>query len=251
MFTSYAFWKLTLGVVATFGLYSVLYRETKFFRFFEHVFLGLAAGYTLVALWSETVYPLWYTKMIGIAAENGQPATPGYWAYAFLLPIGFMAYFVFSERHNWMSRVPIGIILGLWAGQQVQVWWSRYGDQMGDSMRPIIPNAYDSFLFPGTNGVSAAEATRISSSLYPSQALNNLIFVVTLICVLSYFLFSFEVKSKFISGMSILGRWLLMIGFGAIFGSTVMTRFALMIDRMYFVWIEWFRDSLLRGITGG
>ena len=40
------------------------------------------------------------------------------------------------------------------------------------------------------------------------------------------------------------GRWLLMIGFGAIFGNTVMTRFTLLIDRMYFVWIEW----LIQGI---
>ena len=35
-----------------------------------------------------------------------------------------------------------------------------------------------------------------------------------------------------------------MIGFGAIFGNTVMTRFTLLIDRMYFVWIEW----LIQGI---
>lgn len=252
MFATYPFWKLTLGVIATFGLYSVLYRETKFFRFFEHVFLGLAAGYTLFALWSETVHPLWYTKMIGTAADGAQAAQPGYWAYVFLLPIGFMAYFVFSERHNWMSRVPIGIILGLWSGQQIQVWWNRFGDQIGNSIRPVIPSAYDSFTFPGTNGVTDPDAAaRITSSLYPSQALNNLIFVVTLLCVMSYFLFSFDLKNRFLTGMTVWGRWLLMIGFGAIFGSTVMTRFALMIDRMYFIWIEWFRDSLLRGLTGG
>jgi hypothetical protein len=35
-----------------------------------------------------------------------------------------------------------------------------------------------------------------------------------------------------------------MIGFGAIFGSTVMMRFSLLIDRMYFIWIEFLRDGL-------
>ena len=44
----YPFWKLTLGVVATIGLYSVLYRENKFYRFWEHVFLGLAGANVLV-----------------------------------------------------------------------------------------------------------------------------------------------------------------------------------------------------------
>ncbi|MBI3721406.1 MAG: hypothetical protein HY248_02545, partial [Fimbriimonas ginsengisoli] len=41
------------------------------------------------------------------------------------------------------------------------------------------------------------------------------------------------------------GRWLLMIGFGAIFGSTVMMRTTLLIDRMYFVWIEWLKGGVL------
>lgn len=253
MFTSYVFWKLTVGVIATFGLYSVLYRETKFFRFFEHLFLGLAAGYTCVALWAETLYGNWYLKMVGTQAAEGQPATEGYWAWAICLPLGLMAYTVFSKKHNWMSRVPIGIILGLWSGQQVQIWWARFGPQILDSMRPIVPTATDSIFVPSTNvpGIDPARVAEINANVYPTQALNNLIFLITLLCVMSYFLFSFELKNRFLSGMTVWGRWLLMVGFGAIFGSTVMTRFALLIDRMYFVWIEWFRDSLIRGFGGG
>jgi hypothetical protein len=55
-------------------------------------------------------------------------------------------------------------------------------------------------------------------------------------------LYSFEVKSKFILGFNKMGRWMLMIGFGAIFGSTVMARFALVIDRMFYIWIEWIQS---------
>ncbi|HRK23281.1 MAG TPA: hypothetical protein PLX06_15785 [Fimbriimonadaceae bacterium] len=234
---NYLFLKLTVGVIATLGLYSVLYRETRFYRLFEHVFLGLAVGWSCTALWTETLHQLWYSKMIGSAAENGNVAIPGMWAYAILLPIGLMAYLVFSQKHNWISRIPIGIILGLWAGQQVQVWWNRYGDQIGNSIRPIIPNQWDSLLHPGANAVP--------NGIYVTQAFNNIVFTVTLLCVMSYFLFSFEIKNKFVSGMTVWGRWLLMVGFGAIFGSTVMTRFTLLIDRMYFVWIEWFRDTIL------
>jgi hypothetical protein len=51
--------------------------------------------------------------------------------------------------------------------------------------------------------------------------------------------------------MTVTGRWAMMVGFGAIFGSTVMTRFSLLIDRMYFVWIEWFRDTILKMFGGG
>src|SRR5690349_19122872 len=88
------FVKLSCGVLATIGLYSVLYKETKFFRFFEHIFLGLAAGYAIVALWKETLYPLWWQKMIGqLDDQTGAVATPAYWVYVVLLPIGILGYF--------------------------------------------------------------------------------------------------------------------------------------------------------------
>jgi len=97
-------------------------------------------------------------------------------------------------------------------------------------MKPIIPN--DAFIVPAGTGPTPG-------SLYVSQAVTNIIFLVTLLSVLSYFLFSFELKTRFMKGMTTTGRWLMMIGFGAIFGNTVMTRFTLLIDRMYFIWIEW------------
>ena len=247
----YTFWKLTLGVVATVGLYSVLYRENKFYRFWEHVFLGLAGGWAVVAIWSETLYDKWWIKMTGKMAEGESPALPGYWPWIFIGVFGFMGYFIFSKKHNWMSRIPIGIILGLWSGQQVEVWWRTYGPQIRESMKPVLPTTWDSMFQPGTSGLSETAAAAASAPLYPSEAISNLIFVLTLLCVLSYFLFSFEIKSGVLKGMTTSGRWLLMIGFGAIFGSTVMMRFTLLIDRMYFIWIEWFRDTVLKSFGGG
>ena len=78
-----------------------------------------------------------------------------------------------------------------------------------------------------------------------SQAISNFLFVFTLLSVLSYFLFSFEVKNKALKQVNIAGRYLLMIGFGAIFGSTVMMRFSLVIDRMYFIWDEFLMKRVL------
>lgn len=247
----YNFLKLTVGVVCIFGIYSVLYRETRFYRFFEHMFLGLAAGFALVWVWSEPLKTLWWDKMVGSAAENGQPGTPGYWAWALLLPLGLMAYFVYHERHGWMARVPIGAILGLWAGQQVQVWWNLYGPQIEKSIRPILPNTFESFTVPSTEGMDAAAAQIVRDNVYLSEAISNIVFLVVLICVLSYFIFSIEFKNRLLRGMATTGRWSLMVGFGAIFGSTVMMRFTLLIDRMYYVWIEWFQQKVLTLFGGG
>lgn len=233
---SFLTFKLAAGVLATIGLYTVLYRENKFYRFFEHLFLGLAAGWTVVALWSDVLYDTWWIKMVGSVPDtpDGKPVN-GYWAYALLLPIGAMGYLVYSKKYNWISRIPIGIILGLWSGQQVQVWWNRYGPQINSSLKPLVPNT-STFFVP---------AERAPGTIYVSDAISNIVFVLTLVCVLSYFLFSFDVRNRVLRTMTTSGRWLLMVGFGAIFGSTVMMRFSLLIDRMYFIWIEFVKNALL------
>jgi hypothetical protein len=237
---NYPLIKIGFGVLATLGLYSVLYRENKFYRFWEHVFVGLAAGYGLYALWTETLKSAWWDQMVG-AAPAGAVGN-GYWLYMILLPVGLMGYLVFHPKHNWISRIPIGMILGFYSGQQLQAWQNQYIPQLNDMMRPIIPNA--GLFKPATSGLTDAQVADINGHLYWSQALSNIIFIVTVISVLSYFLFSFDIKSKIVRNSGTLGRWMLMIGFGAIFGSTVMMRFTLLIDRMYFVWIEFVRDGL-------
>ena len=240
---NYALVKLFAGVLATVGLYSVLYRENRFYRFWEHLFLGLASGWALVAIWTETLKTSWWDKMVGNGAEGTSAGTMGYWPYAFLVPIGLLGYFVFSRKHNWISRIPIGIILGLYSGQQFQAWQNLYVPQIDASLKPLLPTG--PFLKPSPPPGATKEAiAAINAPVYGSQALSNLIFIVTLLSVLAYFLFSFDVKNRLLLRFTNLGRWLLMIGFGAIFGSTVMMRFTLLIDRMYFVWIEFVRQGL-------
>lgn len=240
--------KLTLGVLATVGLYTVLYRENKFYRFWEHVFLGLAAGWASVTLWTETLKENWWDAMLGKTAEQGvSTGEPGYWIYAIMLPLGILGYFVYSKKHSWIAKIPIGIILGLWSGQQIQIWWQTYGPQMKASMLPIVPTTWESMTRPAMNGLTPEQMASVTANIYPSQAIGNLLAIITVVCVLTYFLFSFELKNKVVSGMSKTGRYLLMIGFGAIFGSTVMMRFSLLIDRMYFITIEWFDALKLLG----
>jgi hypothetical protein len=225
-------------------LYTVLYKENKFYRFWEHIFVGLVAGYSLVALWKEILKTNWWDRMIGQQAADGNPAQPGYWLYVFLLPIGLMGYTIFSRKHNWISRIPIGIILGLYSGQQFLAWQNRYLPQVADSARPILPTPGAGFFKPDAANLPAERVAEINSHVYGSQALSNAIFVITLLSVVSYFLFSFDVRNKALARVTGLGRWLLMIGFGAIFGSTVMMRFTLLIDRMYYIWIEFVKQGL-------
>ena len=182
--------------------------------------------------------------MVGMPAEGTMPATPGYWAWILIVPLGLMAYMVFSPKHNWMSRIPIGLLLGLGSGQYLKVYWTQYGPQIEDTMRPILPTVWDRFTVPVSQGIAPEKAAEIASNTYMSQAASNLVFMLTVACIISYFIFSVDFKSKTVKAMSLSGRWLLMVGFGAIFGSTVMMRFTLLIDRMYFVWIEGIKNTI-------
>jgi hypothetical protein len=93
----------------------------------------------------------------------------------------------------------------------------------------VLPHAAIAANAPGNLNHKAIAA------LSPSGAINNLIFMVVLVCVLSYFFFSFEQKHPVLRGSALLGRWLMMFTFGAIFGLTMMARLALLIDRMDFL----------------
>jgi hypothetical protein len=96
-----------------------------------------------------------------------------------------------------------------------------------------------------TAALTPDQVAQVNAQVYPSQAISNLIFIFTLLSVLSYFLFSIDAKNKAVRFMSTSGRWLLMVGFGAIFGSTVMMRFSLLIDRLNFIWVEFLQKGIL------
>ena len=221
---------ITLAAFFTIGLYSLLYRENRLYRFVEHIFVGLAAGYSMYQIWAEVLYPQWWLPMVGQAPVGGMQMQVAHWAWAALLPIGLLAFFVFSTKHAWLSRIPIGIIIGLWSGQQLNAFYNKYLPQIANTARPIIPN---------TAGLTQRDAP--PGLLTAPQAINNLILVVTFIVVLSYFLYSFEQKNKVVQRSALAGRWLLMVGFGVIFGTTMMTRFVLFIDRAYFLLVEWLK----------
>jgi len=204
---------ITLGALATLALYSILYRENPVYRAAEHAFLGLATGYGFYAVWAQLLYPQWYQP---IKDEK-------LWPWALALVPGLMYYTIYSRRFNWMSRVVMMTMMGFYAGLTFREWAGAYMPQIVNSFRPIVE--------PGFRA--------------PFLNWNNVIFLITLVSVMSYFFFSFEQRSKAVRGSANLGRWLMMIAFGAMFGSTVMARMSLFIGRLWFLFADWLH--LIRG----
>lgn len=209
--------QIWFAAACTLGIYSILYKENKVYRFFEHMYLGLASGWAIRAAWVDVLYPSWWARM----TEEGR------WWWIFMLPFGVMLYMVYSKKHNWMSRVSIGLLLGLDAGQQFQKFSGLYYKQISTTFKPLIPQPAQTTALGPVKAVSVPDA------------INNWIFLAIVICVMTYFFFSFEQKNKAVLKTAGAGRWVLMCAFGAIFGSTIMARMALFISRVDFLIHKW------------
>jgi hypothetical protein len=212
-----------IGALCTLGIYSILYKENRLFRFFEHLFIGLATGYTLYTAWNDVLGPLWWKPMIN----------EGRWWWAFALPGGLLFYAVYSRKHGWLSRLIFGFFFGAAAGQTFQGIAAYYFPLMRSAMTKPLVNP------PEASAAGAYGFTALSA------ALNNILYLVIIVCVMTYFFFSFEQKNPAVRGASRLGRYTLMFAFGAIFGSTIMARMSLLIGRMYFLIHDWAQVTIL------
>ncbi len=207
---------LWIGAFSTLAIYSVLYKENPVYRVAEHVFLGIATGYGLFVVWKDVLYPMWYKPFI----------VERQWAWIFALVAGLMYYTVYSKKLAWMSRVIMTTMMGLAAGLAFREFFGAWVPQIGKSFKPLYVSVNNEA------GQFDLAQTIISSA-------TNIIFVAVLICVMAYFFFSFEHKNRVAKGSAYMGRWLMMICFGAMFGSTIMARMSLFIGRLDFLFRDW------------
>jgi hypothetical protein len=199
------------AAVATLGVYTILYRENPISRLCEHVFVGLGAGYLLLIAWAYNLLPKWWTPMV---VERK-------WYWVFPALVGLLFYFIYSRRLVWLARLVIGIFLGVASGTFFREFFPLLSPQIAGSFKSLLPES------------GVAWGTVIST---------HWLSLVILLTVMSYFFFSIPYErgpGRALSRVSVLGRWFLMIAFGAMFGNTVMARISLFIGRVYFLLNDW------------
>lgn len=215
------------GAICTLAIYTFLYRENIIYRIFEHFYLGLAVGYGLFLIVSQVLIPKWWVPMWD----------QGRWWWALALVGGSMFYFIYSQKHNWISRLAFGVLMGLAVGFMFQDFAGNNFPKIVASLKPLYPHGGYAPL-PATAAAIAPQTPQAPLTI--AGAINNAVFVFVLLSVMSYFFFSFDYsKHKTSGGFSRIGRWMLMFAFGAMFGSTVMARMSLLIGRVWFLLADW------------
>ena len=225
--------------VATLAIYSFLIKENGFYRFFEHLFIGIAAGYMPVFtlkdfLWPKIIQPLLGMDIVVYPdGTSSSSYSPFLLLYIFPMCFGMLYYFIYSKRHSWLARLVIGFSLGASAGLTFKGFFVEMMPQVSSSFRPLV-------VFCET--VSDGCLSVWGSSIDIWSSINNIVFVVTLLTVMYYFFFSVkggDGRLHQVARRS--GRLMMMVCFGAFFGSTVMARLALLVERMQFLLIDWYQ----------
>lgn len=154
-----------------------------------------------------------YTITMGynnLVTKAWQPMTEG-GRYYLLIPVilGLMLFAPYlGGKYAWMRRYPLSFVVGIGAGITVR---SSIIEQL---------------------------VKQVAATVVPLSSIANVILVLGVLTVMSYFFFTFK-PTRFLSTSSEVGKWVIMVTFGAAFGNAVMGRISLLIGRIQFIFRDW------------
>ena len=219
----------TLGAFITLALYSFLFGENEIYRFIEHLMVGVIAAQSFMISIEQLLYTKWFLPMVeGFKQTSLFSSDPSFdlrvlWIIA---PVfGSFWYMIYSKKYLWLSRLIALFMIGAGVGGVFRANFTNLVLQAKATFKPL------SFSI----GDTASETLRSLWGMF-----GNLVFVVSTLLVLFYFLFTFRFTEKaFARRTHMAGRLLMMVAFGVLFGTIVGTRMGLLIGRMYFLVVEW------------
>ncbi|KAF1082138.1 MAG: hypothetical protein GQF41_1778 [Candidatus Rifleibacterium amylolyticum] len=209
-----------VGAFITLCCFSFLIKDNPFYRFAEHLFVGVSAGYYFSLIsFHQVLKPNLLAKIMPAYFATGQAASAPP-EYSLLIPgfLGILMLFRLSASYSWISRFTVAFVMGVSTGLAIVYSTQQFLiPQVAKAIRPIVV-AGDYF-----------------------QSFSNLVLVIGSISCLFYFFFSTEHRGPVYGNVARVGIWFLMISFGASFGATVMGRISLLIGRFQFLLSEWLK----------
>ncbi|HEY3198105.1 MAG TPA: hypothetical protein VGJ57_08825 [Nitrospirales bacterium] len=210
-----------IAVGLTLFIFSFLYKDNPLFKIGEHLYVGISVGYSVVVVWYTVFIRLIWEE---IAKGNPMAILGGDFSdlkhYEPLIPvmIGLLIWTRFIPKIAWLSRLAFAFVVGFGSGVAIpRTVSSTILKQIEDTVNPLLTMSNGGFSF----SLDLAN---------PQSGVNTVILLVGVISVLFYFFFSVEHSGAgYVTART--GVYFLMIGFGAAFGYTVMSRMSLLIGR--------------------
>jgi hypothetical protein len=200
---------LWVAAIFTLAIYSFLYKENPLYRLAEHLVVGISAGYSIVIAYSIVLEPRLINPLI--AGES--------WLLVIPAILGLLYITRFFPKIAWLSRYPIAFVMG-----------TSMGIGFPLSMKADVLRQLEATMIP-----------IYSEGMSLDLVIGNIVLILGTLAALIYFFFSKPHKGPFFGTGSKIGIWVLMVGFGATFGFTVMGRISLLIGRIQFLLVDWLK----------
>jgi len=217
-----------VAALLTLMVLSYLFGSNPFFRLAEYLFIGVAAGYSVALAWNQVLWP-----RLQLLLQDPL----GHWYYGLFFLLGLMLLTRQSRFLSLLGNLPLGVLFGVGAALAL-------GGALTGSLIPQLQATV----------VAAAPVAYEGREDMWLYALDAIVLILGTIAVLSATHFTAPqggIFGKLIHGMvrafGILGRGLLMVTFGALFASALLSFFSLLNSRLVFLVNSWIR---LFGNTG-
>jgi len=196
----------TLGLwIAAFGTlacFSFAFKENVFFHIVESIFIGTSVGYLVVF------------ALDSIARTGVTPISKGSYIYSIPLLLGLLIFAKYSKEYSWVSRYPVALLVGTGTGL---------------ACRAIVE----------VNIIRQISDTIVISVKDFWSMFNGFLMLVGVLAAIGYFVFTLRGKGRVYSGVTRVGRVVLMVSFATTFGNTVLGRFSLFIGSLQSLLSDW------------
>ncbi len=223
---------VTFAAFLTLSIFSFLYKDNPYYKFAEHLFVGVSAAYWMcVGFWSTFVGNFIPKVSEGLSNFFEVPYK-GFDVFYFIpLILGIMLLLRMSSKIGWISRWSLAFIVGTTAGLNlIRYMRSDFISQVSNTFVPLVVD------WQGFGAFFSDLSLNASGQLI--MTMSNWVIFIGVFCGIIYFFFSKE-HSGFFGGASKVGIWVLMVTFGASFGYTVMGRVSLLVGRLTFLFHDW------------
>ena len=196
-----------IAALLTIGVFSFLVEDNPVFCAIEHLLVGLSTGYMFCTYWDrvfipELVRPLW---------ERGAGTEAHLWVVVVVCLLWSCKYI---ERVRDLAKIALAFWLAVDLGLAIPT-------EMDAGVIAQVMGTID-VRFDGT----------------PVEVVGDLVLLVGTVAALTYFIFS-KAHRGVLGASAKVGTWVLMIGFGASFSYTILSRVYLLIGRVLFLLRDW------------
>jgi hypothetical protein len=203
-----------IAAILTLMVYSYLLGDNPVYRLAQHLFVGSSVGYAVVIVIYDVLGPRLATPLLRDPRAN--------WPYLLPLLLGLLLLSKGRAGLAWLGNSSMAFLFGVGAALAIG----------GALVASFLPQIQASWV-----PISPTKAGGVAS------AMNNALLAVGTIGTLSYFYFTMGVRKgperRLVRVGSIVGKWVILVTFGAFFANRVMAYLSLLVERAYFLLGDW------------